>query len=342
MDRSITTRNFWGGFWGGVLGILATAKFGILALMGGCLVGVMLGFYYQELGRLAVSSWNAAWLKLLGPQTQPSFAEQWAALHPFDRAQQIKKTAMLAAGVLLVGIEILFLSWLFPHAKDSELLFFIFLLTLGSVAIGSVARFAREPDERSWDADNVRYYFRVQDLYGRLGGLKFFGREVVIGFASFLFFPALLGGLMAGVAGLLAFMVFAWPAALALGGIAFLGLFAFGFMRGAYHLAMKPDHWSCLMVTIVTTGLIAWAGHSYLEGVALAFTALIAGLLSGFGAVQVHSVLHRVFERRPRLARFFARRFGQHGAMLLEMARALVSPRRYQLKVRDVLAQAVR
>lgn len=113
-------------------------------------------------------------------------------------------------------------------------------------------------------------------------------------------------------------------------------------MRGAYHLAMKPDHWSCLMVTLVTTGLIAWAGHSYFEGLALAFTALIAGLLSGFGPVQAHPVLHRVFERRPRLARFFARHFGQHGAMLLEMARAVVSPRRYQLKVRDVLAQAVR
>lgn len=341
MDRSITRRNFWGGFWGGVLGILATAKLGILALMGGCLVGVMLGFYYQELGQLAVTSWKAAQLKLQGHPPHRSFAEEWASWHPFDRAESIKAWAMGLAALLLLCIEA---SFIHRHSDAGLLaasvfaLMCVFLSAIG----GSILRLEPGANEARWEPKHVRYYFKVLQTYGHMGGVAFFAREFALAFLSLLVVPVGIALALGAIFAFVAFFIFMWPIALGLVCVPFLGLFVFSFMRGTYHLAMKPDHWSCLTVTITTTGIIAWAGQAYLEGVVLAVIALIAGLLSGFGAVQIHPVLHRWFEHRPRLARFFGRKLGQHGATLLEILRALVSPRRYQLKVRDILVQAVR
>src|ERR1043166_7801498 len=109
--RSTTKRNFWGGFWGGVLGILATAKLGILALMGGCLVGVLLGFYYQELWQVLKDEWATMKLQLIG-DTGPSWAERWAALHPYDKATCIKAAAIAAAVLLLASIEAVVINYL--------------------------------------------------------------------------------------------------------------------------------------------------------------------------------------------------------------------------------------
>ena len=57
-ERSITNRNFCGGFLGGTLGILAFALVYPYLLPIGCLIGVVIGFWYQEIIQAIVDSWK--------------------------------------------------------------------------------------------------------------------------------------------------------------------------------------------------------------------------------------------------------------------------------------------
>lgn len=333
MARSVTSRNFWGGFWGGVFGILATAKFGAVALLAGCFLGVMLGFYYQELWNIIKVSWSTT-VSGFAPITalrelRLNLFKWWGALHPYDRALWIRHAAVWTAVVLYIGMITGVIYVLANRINDEIgicpiLCFSSLFLIIGGVMI-------READipselEAKKSTRDLCYYFKIQELYSH-GSFSFFARETAIAFAAILGVPALLAAIVS-VFGLV----------LVGAAIYLSGLFAYLVMRGIYHLATQPDHWTCMTVTVTITGIVAAMAHAYLHGVALGLIALTAGLLSGFVALKTSPVLNLWFEDRPRLANVFRYPFKRHLAMLREVGRALFSPQAYQLRALSVIA----
>jgi hypothetical protein len=126
-NRSYTSRNLLGGFFGGILGILAFALIHPSLLPAGCLLGVVIGFWYQEIWINAKADyvrtctrWETAYEKtVLLPYARlralsrkikrsniaiPSPRFRFAALRLYVQMRRFKNKCRTGAGSLIHGI----------------------------------------------------------------------------------------------------------------------------------------------------------------------------------------------------------------------------------------------
>lgn len=133
-ERTVSRRNLVGGFWGGILGILALGYLHPIALPFGCFFGVVVGWWYQEIWQSTVDSFHCgivrtqhAWNRFttfvltptqklrevrfdIGPclkvchfflfafvwlSRRPIAFVQWLKAHPMNRAYAMRTLAVL-------------------------------------------------------------------------------------------------------------------------------------------------------------------------------------------------------------------------------------------------------
>jgi hypothetical protein len=336
-NRSVTRRNFWGGFWGGVVGVFATANVGVYSLVLGCLVGVVSGFYYQEIWQIAKESWQ----KQTAVPAEPTrtMRQWWNDQHPYERALMLKNlTRSIAMLLPFAALQVAMLHS-FKHAPtrvDFGILAFGMLMATGVSFMYHDAG-VREP-EKGWTAEDMRAYFGLQERYLK-GSAQFFVWELAKSLSVLILAVA---GLVALVNAEMYFVLGVLSLVGLVGAVPTAWFAVVSIVRGVYQLAMRSDHWVCLIVTTTVTAGVVILAKDALQGPTLGLTALTAGIASGAGSVQAHRMLRQWCESDPRIMTFFRLPVREHRKMLFEAVRALTSPADYQLTVRAVIAADVK
>ncbi|MBI2624134.1 hypothetical protein HYW67_01410 [Candidatus Parcubacteria bacterium] len=342
--RSISRRNYWGGFWGGVLGIFAFSWHAAL-LPVGCFVGVVAGFWYQEIGRAVAES-----LKTVQRQLGDVRFRGVAYL------ARAARTASALTGWILAVVK-------FACRVASLVCAFARIVRRHVPTYGRVVQWlSRHPMNRAyalfavaaaiWAMPGVFYALRVERwiraLPGDTQGLilvfvgvvfgypltilltlspwwlgdpveraacfyRWWARYAAYGNAKFLLYQFVLL-----VRNHLAVVVF-WMVTIAGIVSAVVGLVGFmvfltlvGLLRGVYRVTKDGGHWLCFGVTLIVTGAAAWLTNPHLHGVGLWLVALITGCASGVAAEGARRIAASVFERHPALLEFLYRSTEEH------------------------------
>ena len=166
--RSLSSRNFWGGLLGGLLGLAAFVKIHAAAIPVGCLLGVVVGFWYQEISAVIVTA-------LVTPAIEKTRHRKWSELHPMEKA--------LVADVLSVTsfFIIMFTLVIYPMVYFNEniaptssrlhtVLFFSTLVTVPFLLLVSVFSVVAAFDGARLDGGtHQRHFYRRFEAYAKHG-----------------------------------------------------------------------------------------------------------------------------------------------------------------------------
>lgn len=323
--RSISRRHFFGGFWGGVLGILASHFLAPVMLPFGCFAGVVLGFWYQELGTVIVNEWR----KYLIARRDVVVVVQ-PAMHPIDMANSIKALGITCGAIVfsIGALCALLMSGLRGETFFGALLFGFMSCAIGWTFIYQEMSF----DEDQTDRYHLAGYYKLLELYTNRGGIYVFAREFVLALlAPFSVGTALVIGFGVGCFGLVYAVAPIWVV---------VSLFLVT-TRQIYKIAIGPGHWLCVGVTIVVTGVTAYLMNDSMPDTSVWLTALVAGMLSGSVSVYAHRGLSWILDKTPRATRFMAKTVGQHWSDIRDVCyRTFLwtfAPSRYQYRMRPAV-----
>jgi len=325
-ERSITRRNFWGGFWGGILGILAVGWIHAIALPLGCLVGVVAGFWYQEIGQITYQCFREYLLRLLVARRRVTrklhgtkasiyrgFRGAWIAtsrgacigtrstieyclskLHilinwlnrSYDQDLVARRCAVILFGGINIGISLFAIVYT-VHGRDgissvASLLWLAFGFFMAFMPAAIV--FYDRPHDVRHDELRAQGY----DRYVRHGWWFCFGYDML----------AMLRAEVAGVLSLL-FAVIFWMAATTFVLVPVVATMLT--LHGIYKIALRRQHWVCLVVTLLVTAASACIGHAYLHNNTFWLVALVCGCLSGTVASVAHQYLVAFFKQHRRM-----------------------------------------
>lgn len=319
--RSVTSRHFFGGFVGGILGILAFHFVAAVALPVGCFAGVVLGFWYQELGIAVAKEWRE-----FCASTEKSASEP---VHPIDTAKWIQMWATICGVGVCIIASVCALPALYALGMfEDALIIFPCAFLLGGAFLGWAGCVAEQSfDETIPGIYNMNRYYKLLALYTNRGGTYLFARGFTLAllapFAMFLIF-------MMAIAALVLCVVTAVPVCATVS-------LVFATMRQVYKIAMGPGHWLCVGVTVAVTGATAYLMNDSMTDSGVWLAALVAGTLSGAASVYAHRGLGWVLERSPRAAHFMAKTVDQHWGGIKQAfvfaARWIFTPSGYQYRL---------
>lgn len=322
--RSITQRNLLGAGLGGVLGILAAGYFHAALLPIGCLLGVLVGWWYEEIYqssadacRAALSRWHRFTSSITMPVCRlpevtinlqplrnvlgallsalvwilrrPVALARWCNAHPMNSARLIR----MMAGLVFVGLSAL---WLVPfcrwcvrtaaiHPNDPAAVLFLVGLIVPIFSIfGPLLMHVESADT---EVAEMRVFYSDWARYADCGKLAYFKHDLLNFFrvqVTMLFFLTGAGAWFLTAGS--AFVLFiVLPLSVIIGAI-----------KGLCEVATRAGHWLCFAVTLVVTALSAWLSYPHFTNrTALWMVALFAGLLSALATEAVRCGLKYVF-----------------------------------------------
>jgi len=285
--KDIALRNFVGGFLGGMLGILMFGLFHWYGLPFGCIFGVMAGWYHRELRLKFIGSKVSS--KIFGNPGDPvgrlaRFSRFWRNTDTAYCHWTMNEEAGHRTFFLLSRIAAVFL-WLSPwiviavflnnceNTRGGWLkigLVSLMLAELLSVVV-SFAVVIQCCDDTNHLGDKFRWESQGAKLYNKDGPILFWAKSTlcatVIWFMSFVFL-----------------MVF-----IAIALVAVVGFLLYSIPWMACAMFRVAGHWPCLVITLATASLSAWALHAYAGTVSILWCiALITGMVSGFAASLIN------------------------------------------------------
>jgi hypothetical protein len=322
MKRSITARNVTGGFLGGVLGILSFGYIHVYALPLGCIFGVLIGWWYQEIFQSAVEGWHKgvakmyeAWNQMVLVVTTPTkklkdinikldlfmrvvhffvFLAAWVIRSPLTFCRWFKKHPMNQVYVIrslavsiVVGLTALwvipFVNGLNVASKSAAVKGSGMELVWILLTILALVAVITVSAYPTHCSENMKEFYASWSAYSRYGAIAMFFREM----GKTILFQII--GTIA-VSGVLVWCI--------LGGAAFLIVviaplsFAIGMAKGIYKVAMKSGHWLCLIATLVVTLLSAWRLHDYFADARILWSvALLTGIASALAAESLRRLV---------------------------------------------------
>jgi hypothetical protein len=261
--------NFRGACLGGFLGILGCGLIAPAWIIVGCFVGVILGYYWFQLGSI---------LKEAGSVLRAEVATQQAS-HPMDNVWLPKCLAAIA----YFAIHFLVARYVFCNALAEKTAVAVclcivipmiqFLMIMIGYSMGSLW------GEKSY-AD-LRRYFREYEILSNRGMIGLFaydlGRRFTMGLYGFWYFVATT--MVMAALGPLTLALVAIVTALVL------------VLKGIYSLLQRPDHRLCLTVTLIVTSVMAWLFRGSLHGMGLWLVALATGILAGLTTETVSKLV---------------------------------------------------
>jgi hypothetical protein len=332
-QRSVTHRNILGGFFGGFLGILTCGYVHFLMTPVGLILGLLGGFYYQEIGALVAREWNLTQTRVSSTRRRVRASLYLYSRKPKRITRKIWRNAdvivfwplnilgtiivwMFSNVLLLSGFRrllrkhpmniayalrgvaatifygtnsvllCLFARELWSHAvkgSGSEGLILIGGILFGSFTLMvGITTFSDHGEELR----ALRYFYKSWQRLEN-GKAKFFCEELVTLYrnqvAMFLMLLfAMTYWFIAGAAYLA--VVFAPVMAVA------------GFVKGIYHLAMRTDHWLCLISTVLVTFTAAYFGYSHFGSTILLWgIAFLTGAVSGLVTEFARKLLAQLY-----------------------------------------------
>lgn len=313
-SRSITKMNLTGGFFGGILGILSFWYIHPYVLPLGCFLGVVGGFFYQEIMQSAIKGWHKGirmaceiWGKtvllittptrklqdininldpllkiihfliflVVWPFRRPIIFYRWIKKHPMNQVYVLRFLAIVAT-IELTTLWMVPLGFnMFEIAEKSNA--FSILVFFGIIVVITTLTYLAIRSE------GMRNFYASWSAYSYQGAIPFFFREVILN----VFFQVVMTALMSGIA--------FWF--IAIGG-AFLVIvisplsFGIGMVKGIYRVAMKPGYGLCLMTTLAVTLISTLKMHTYFTDVrVLWIVALATGVVSAMAAEGLRQLI---------------------------------------------------
>ncbi len=317
--RPVISRNIWGAFWGGVLGILACGLFTPWLLPIGCLTGATLGFFYdtqlqttgrvlkRAAARLATARWSdlnpLAGLNDDVQRTREEF-DRWYHAHRYHPVGLLQRWSIGA----FVAFQIVTLATVFTISKPYEkfnafiwvsavvLVLYLLASVLSPFCFGTTYASFR----------SRRYKVKQLRRFVRLGKTKFFGYCMYLQIRNALALTAI------GTCALAITIIFGLGFVLTV--VVPIGLAAIG-LRMAKKVALIPQYALCLSTTMVVTGLSAWLFHRALHGTGLWLIALATGCLSALVTESLRRSLARAVPwmgRQKVMTEYFSDLVGPH------------------------------
>lgn len=326
--RTTSQRNILGAFLGGVLGIIALGFLHPIALPFGCFLGVIGGWWYQEIWatiRQAVVAWKNKAQDVLvlirtfvlikpkkfknrslnidniNKKIQPIFSSvAWLFRSPILFVRWLKKSkknrAYILRGMAIITFLLLNFIWIVPLTSDifarsrtmNGQSGWFLLQMLSGLLIPALTFFV---PLLFFGEDSERgHENRFVDLayFEKHGILFFYGKEL---------FQLLLYQIKVAlrmVASLVS-SVFIWSMVTS---FIFIPLsILVGVVKGIYRVANKSEYWLCFGATLATTSVCAWYAYQYFNNpYVIWFTALTAGVASAALTEGIRRVLVWVYK----------------------------------------------
>lgn len=289
--RSIGSRRYWGGFWGGALGMLAFSWHPFLMPAFG-LVGVLAGFYYREIGKGILEGWRQVGLTL-----------GWFNEHPLNKAAIVSMIAVVvfaAASLVWVVPAFRFVGSILLKAPHMNAMLELLAMawTLAGVCGITFGFIGPAANLLIAESQSLRSFYSRWERYSR-GTTWFFFTELALLFRN----------QVAGF-GLAIFGLGIFVSALAVSAIAlpvfFFWLFLWVPCVVVARVATRRDHWPCVAVVVLTTTLSGWILSPYLSGPGLWIAALANGHICGAATLGLHWMLKRLVGEIPVLRKLAA------------------------------------
>ena len=266
-ERTVSRRNFVGAFWGGTFGILAFGYLRPIALPFGCFLGVIIGWWYQEI-------WQSAFV----------FIPRWLLRKPTAFVQQLKAPSVQAYILRTVTIIIyLVLSalWVVPLVfycikameaapKESAMpILYIFSIVFAFVLVLIPFIYVYDRPE---NMSKMQKFYLVQEQYATSNPFRFFTKNLANLFLYEISTLLAIGGMLiwfAGIGEIFLFFVIVPISVIT------------GVVKGVYKVSTRGGHWLCFGTTVIVTAITAWVMYPYLNDTRILWTvALFAGLTS--------------------------------------------------------------
>ncbi|MDP3727791.1 MAG: hypothetical protein Q8R35_04130, partial [bacterium] len=345
--RSMTSRNLWGGFFGGVLGILAFAWYPKL-LPVGCFFGVIIGFWY---GELAVGT--LARLRTSSAMARRAFAFAVAAAVAVSRyvgivprtlstippAARRCRMALSAHAAAIAANAAAAARWLRAHPMNRAIIAgclaataFIaanvaWLLPLSGSAFARDAGTDKLFDQWLFSFVMVGWLLAIVVPVWRLvlvrDGTDNMLADMAAYYRRYAFYASYgplpffcrevgiligLAVLFWAAAGLLIAAVVALVAAMIL---IFLYAVIVGGGAAVVRLSLfRRDHWPCFLMTLSVTAISAWLTRAYLDGAMLWVVAVATGSAAGTITEWLRRAAGALISRSPSLEVFLWQPFG--------------------------------
>lgn len=305
-ERSVRQRNFVGAFLGGALGILLCAFLHPYALPVGCVVGVIGGWWYQEISQSSTRGWR--WSRNVLPEkARRARAFSFERAHPIRQAYTVKTLAGITHVVLNV-VLLAALCWM-VHTCGSlilpkeDLVGLVLIDVVLGIIFGYIVIARPLCDWGDIDLPPVvsgstmtiiqsKKNLHNWKLYKELGASKFFWKN----------FFSLLGY---GFAGFLPVFGTCFCVLISAFAICFMILptiITFAVAKLIYLASTKTGHWLCLVATMVVTLTTAWLTYPYFGDVRVVWlVALTNGLASAVVTEVARTCLAWFFEKYERV-----------------------------------------
>ncbi len=339
--RSITNRNLAGGFWGGILGILLCSHHWSL-LPVGCLIGVVAGFWYQEIIEKFKADWvvtKADW-KRHAAQTKKSFLRPWRVykvvcrrinrvknkefLGTFDFVEKAIRWILFAFFWIISKI-VQAITWPTKNAYNGMITMTVatyvcFIMATIYILFEPIynAELNSDPASRGTYfllcsvglllthavtfGHQLIYLGEKRDRLLKLSAIEFLGFQLL--HTTWIFFRVL-------CCAIIGILYLGAGAIITLGFIALPILAAVQLSRAWLKFAQQKAHWLCFAACLVMTTATAIICHNHLQGPLLWFAALVAGTLSGLAAEGLRMFAGYTERAIPRLVSFAQKQWDQ-------------------------------
>lgn len=320
-QRTVTQRNVLGAFVGGMLGILAFGYFSnAFLLVLGVFVGIIGGWWYQEIAQATVNGYNSGvaaaskgWttvttytltparrlkemrfdpgpvLKFFGALLFPlvwlTRRVGWAKEHPFNRAVLLRVLAVLVFLVINA-------YWFIPYAggalKKPEPNAWDVLGTIIGIPMAMLMSCMSVFGMDDGKCERMRQFYKDWARYANRGPALFFANELFKLFT-----------MMIGTAVMLVAMLF-WLLGVGSLCLAIIGIVSavIGFVKGVYQASVRAGHWLCFGITLTTTAITAYNSSDYFGDIRILWAvALSTGVVSALITEGVRGVIAWGFKR---------------------------------------------
>jgi len=338
-ERSVTQRNLWGGFLGGLLGILCFGLINEYLLIIGCLVGVVGGYWYQEIWQIICDDWvetKATW--------QEMYTNTMEALHLIasDSAKFLKRYEMNVDFHKFLKYFVIPLIHFLDIRNSTVVKWFMAHPMNRAYSVRVLAAITLTSLHMIWYVPLCKFWFSTLDsenpgsfILFMLLAVILFCIMLIVPFSTFseektlkdmkffykyyekysqknvfyTYFYDMVGitaaqffVILSGL-GLLSYTLLAGAL---VSTVIFLPVIAFLLIiKSIYHITLRPNHWLCLSVTLVVTTISALLTKPYLEStIILWLVALATGCLSGLATEGVRRIIAWDFAQNPRLTNY--------------------------------------
>ncbi|MBD3360007.1 MAG: hypothetical protein GF365_04870 [Candidatus Buchananbacteria bacterium] len=342
--RSVANRNLWGGFWGGVLGILSFGLIHQYLLPIGCLLGVVSGYWYQEICQEIIRSWQqtlARWGEeyAIGQKKLRSMFQRQSALlkkvkkflqsHNLEFNLPIKEILALLRHFFTISNSPI-VKWLRAHPMNRfytikglvwlshGVIHLLWFIPLCKFWIST----ANDPEPEKFillmlgviSIFSIMFCIAITsfnpektlyDMKNYYRQYELFNQKGPI-YTYFYTFIALAIRQITVFLGVAGVLSYGLISGIIVSTIIFLPVIAFlGIIKALYKISLRTNHWLCLGITLIVTTAMALITKSYLGYPLLIWLiALITGCLSGLTTEGLRRLIAWDFAKNTRLTNY--------------------------------------